>query len=123
LNKAIDAGKNKPIVVCGKKCRAKAGVNAKIPANISDDKMNFGGFDDAGEAMIIAAGIGVIGTLVGVVGSGVNNIYSTDKFNITFSSMISPTKFYDYDVNDDRAFSLEDENEFFLDLFYIYFVC
>jgi len=31
--------------------------------------------------------------------------------------------FYDYDVNDDRAFSLEDENEFFLDLFYIYFVC
>ena len=31
--------------------------------------------------------------------------------------------FYDFDVNDDRAFSLEDENEFFLDLFYIYFVC
>jgi len=31
--------------------------------------------------------------------------------------------FYDYDVNDDRAFSLEDENEFFLDFFYIYFIC
>jgi len=29
--------------------------------------------------------------------------------------------FYDYDVNDDRAFSLEDENEFMFDLFYLYF--
>jgi hypothetical protein len=31
--------------------------------------------------------------------------------------------FFDSDNNDDRFFSLEDENEFFLDLYYIYFLC
>jgi hypothetical protein len=31
--------------------------------------------------------------------------------------------FFDSDNNDDRFFSLEDENEFFMDLFYIYFLC
>jgi len=31
--------------------------------------------------------------------------------------------FYDFDNNDDRSFSLEDENEIFFDLFYAYFVC
>lgn len=31
--------------------------------------------------------------------------------------------FYDFDTKDDGAFSMEDENEFFLDLFYIYFIC
>lgn len=31
--------------------------------------------------------------------------------------------FFDYDTNDDGLYSLEDENEFFLDLFYIYFIC
>jgi len=45
-----------------------------------------------------------------------------EYFNELFFSMYG-LMFYDYDVNDDRAFSLEDENEFFLDLFYIYFVC
>jgi len=31
--------------------------------------------------------------------------------------------FYDFDNNDDRLYSLEEENEFFIDLFYIYFLC
>lgn len=31
--------------------------------------------------------------------------------------------FYDFDNNDDRSFSLEDENDLFVDLFYLYFVC
>jgi len=31
--------------------------------------------------------------------------------------------FYDFDNNDDRGYSLEEENEFFIDLFYIYFLC
>ena len=30
--------------------------------------------------------------------------------------------FYDLDVNDDKAFSLEDESDLFLDLFYLYFI-
>jgi hypothetical protein len=45
-----------------------------------------------------------------------------EYFNEIFFSM-QGLMFYDFDVNDDRAFSLEDENEFFLDLFYIYFLC
>jgi hypothetical protein len=31
--------------------------------------------------------------------------------------------FYDFDNNDDRFFSREDQQEFFLDLFFIYFIC
>lgn len=31
--------------------------------------------------------------------------------------------FYDIDVNDDRIYSLEEEHDFFFDLFYIYFLC
>lgn len=30
--------------------------------------------------------------------------------------------FFDYDVNDDRIYSLEEENDFFFDLFYLYFL-
>jgi len=45
-----------------------------------------------------------------------------EYFSEVFFSMYG-LMFYDFDVNDDRAFSLEDENDFFLDLFYIYFVC
>lgn len=30
--------------------------------------------------------------------------------------------FYDFDVNDDKAFSLEDESDLFLDFFFIYFI-
>jgi hypothetical protein len=30
--------------------------------------------------------------------------------------------FYDFDVNDDRIYSLEEEHDFFFDLFYLYFL-
>lgn len=33
------------------------------------------------------------------VGSGINTIYSSSKFNLMFSSMVCPTKLYDYDIN------------------------
>jgi len=36
--------------------------------------------------------------LVYNLSSGVNTIYSTSKYNLMFSSMISPTKLYDYDI-------------------------
>ena len=42
-------------------------------------------------------------------------------FSELFFSLYS-VLFYDIDVNDDRAFSLEDENDFFLDLFFLYFI-
>ena len=33
------------------------------------------------------------------ISSGINTIYSTDKLNIMFSSMVSPTKLYDYNID------------------------
>ena len=33
------------------------------------------------------------------IGTGINPIYHTDKLNVCFSSMIDPTKLYDYNVN------------------------
>lgn len=80
LNRAIEAGKDKPLFMCGKKCRAKAGANPKLPTNISDEKLNVAGGDDAAIAATIATGsgtlnalLGVIGTSIGVVGAGVNS--------------------------------------------------
>jgi hypothetical protein len=73
LNRAIEAGKGKKIIVCGKKCRAKAGANPKLSTNISDEKLNVAGVDDAGYAATIAAGIGTLTALVNQVGSGINN--------------------------------------------------
>jgi len=52
------------------------------------------------------------------VGDFDDDEYFSELF-VSFSSFY----FYDFDNNDDRSFSLEDESDFFLDLFYIYFVC
>jgi hypothetical protein len=80
LASAIEAGKDKKIIVCGKKCRAKAGANPKVPINIADEKLNVAGADDAVEVGTIAMGagtlnalLGVVGTAVGAVGAGVNS--------------------------------------------------
>jgi|688.fasta_scaffold403214_1 hypothetical protein len=73
LNRAIKAGKDKPLFICGKKCRAKAGANPKLPTNISDEKLNVAGVDDAGYAATIAAGLGTLTALMNQVGSGINN--------------------------------------------------
>jgi hypothetical protein len=45
-----------------------------------------------------------------------------EYFNELFFSMHS-LLFYDFDVNDDRIYSLEEEHEFVFDLFYLYFLC
>lgn len=45
-----------------------------------------------------------------------------EYFSELFASFTS-FYFYDFDNNDDRAFSLEDESDFFLDIFYLYFIC
>jgi len=47
---------------------------------------------------------------------------SDEYINELFFSYYT-VNFYDFDTKDDSAYSLEDENEFFLDLFYIYFIC
>jgi oligopeptidase B len=37
--------------------------------------------------------------LVYNISSGINTIYSTDKLNVMFSSMVSPSKLFDYNIN------------------------
>jgi hypothetical protein len=64
LNEAIKAGKGKKLLVCGKKCRAKAGSNPSV--DVSDEFVNA---VDPATASLIAAGAGVLATLIGVVGS------------------------------------------------------
>lgn len=66
LNKAIDAGKDKRTLMCGKKCRAKAGANPKLQGAYE----NGAGFDDAA---IVAAGLGVVTALTNQVGTGINS--------------------------------------------------
>jgi len=80
LSRAIQAGKDKKMFFCGKKCRAKAGANPKLSTNISDEKLNVAGGDDAAVVATIATGsgtlnalLGVIGTSIGVVGASVNS--------------------------------------------------
>lgn len=70
LASAINAGKDKRLLVCGRKCRAKAGANPTINSNISDEKLNAFGWDDAS---IIVAGGTIVATLINQIGTGRNN--------------------------------------------------
>jgi len=65
LNKAIRAGKDKKPTVCGKKCRAKAGANPKLEGAYEN-------FEPSATSLVVAGGA-VLGSLIGVVGTGVNN--------------------------------------------------
>lgn len=62
LNDAIKAGKDKKPLVCGKKCRAKAGSNPSV--DVSDEFVNA---VDPATASLVASGAGVVATLTGVV--------------------------------------------------------
>jgi hypothetical protein len=65
LNRAIDAGKDKHILVCGKKCRAKEGANPKLE----------GAYENSvtlGVAALISAGASIIAVLITQIGSGIN---------------------------------------------------
>jgi hypothetical protein len=69
IDKAVDAGKGKPIVVCGKKCRAKAGKNPQLPTDSEKDFANAVGFDDAG---LVSAALGVIAAMTKAIGDKSN---------------------------------------------------
>lgn len=64
LQSAIDAGKGKKTLACGKKCRAKAGKNPQLPTEAQSDFVNF---DPATNAALISAGGATLGTMVKVV--------------------------------------------------------
>jgi hypothetical protein len=66
LKKAIEEGKDKPVLICGKKCRAKAGANPQLPVQ-AEEYSNAGG-----TALIVGSALGVVSALVSVVGSGKN---------------------------------------------------
>ena len=57
IKRAIDAGKGKKMLACGKKCRAKAGKNPQLPTEAQSDFVNMSGGDIA---TIVAAGGGVL---------------------------------------------------------------
>lgn len=64
LRAAINAGKEKKAIVCGKKCRAAAGKNPQIPTPESDDFVN--AFDPA-TATLIGAGAVVLAAMLKIV--------------------------------------------------------
>lgn len=66
LKKAIEEGKTRPVLMCGKKCRAKVGANPQLPVQ-SEEYSNTGG-----TAIIIGSALGVISALISVIGSGKN---------------------------------------------------
>jgi hypothetical protein len=66
LQRAVDAGKTKPIIACGVKCRAKAGKNPQIK---TDEFVNFTGFDDAA---VVSAALGVIAAMTKAIGDKSN---------------------------------------------------
>ena len=70
LASAIEAGKSKKIMLCGKKCRAQAGANPKIPTS---EMLSYENFEPVVTAGIITAGGGVVATLINQVGTGVNS--------------------------------------------------
>jgi hypothetical protein len=63
LRAAINAGKEKKAIVCGKKCRAAAGKNPQIPTPESDDFVNF----DPATATLIGAGAVVLSAMLKIV--------------------------------------------------------
>lgn len=69
LERAVDAGKGKPIVMCGKKCRAKAGKNPQLPSDLEKDFVNWTGFDDAA---VVSAALSVIAAMTKAVGDKSN---------------------------------------------------
>lgn len=70
LASAIEAGKGKHMLVCGKKCRSQAGANPKLPTS---ELLSYENFEPITTAGIITAGAGVVTTLVNQVGTGVNS--------------------------------------------------
>jgi rRNA processing protein Krr1/Pno1 len=69
LRKAIDAGKGKKMLVCGKKCRAKAGKNPQLPSAEADDFVN--AVETGVTAALIAAGGGVIAGLLKITDTSI----------------------------------------------------
>jgi hypothetical protein len=77
LNKAIKAGKDKRTLVCGKKCRAKAGPNPKLEGAYENYEPI-----SIGTSALITAGATVIAALINQIGTGVNakkNYKNTEK--------------------------------------------
>ena len=49
--------------------------------------------------------------------------FDDDEYYDELIFPITSLLFFDYDVNDDRIYSLEEENDFFFDFFFLYYLC
>jgi hypothetical protein len=65
LENAIDTGKKNKPLLCGKKCRAKAGKNPPLP---TPDQAEFCNFGDPATVGLISAGLGTLTALIQAVG-------------------------------------------------------
>lgn len=71
LQRAIDKGKSKKVMACGKKCRAKAGENPQLPPDSQSDFVNFCA-EPATCSAAIAAAATVTATIVKSIGDKSN---------------------------------------------------
>ena len=72
LDLAISIGEKKKPLICGKKCRAKAGKNPQAPSNSQSDFVSATGVEEGGTVALVAAGAPVVASLVGFVASKSN---------------------------------------------------
>ncbi len=70
LNRAINAGKDKRVFVCGRKCRARAGANPTIP---SEETLSYVNLTPQQWVGLIVAGGTIIAALINQVGTGRNS--------------------------------------------------
>lgn len=79
LENAIEKGKNKKILACGKKCRASVGKNPQLPKEAQSDFVNF---DPTTNAALIAAGGTVLATMIATVSNKSNYKSQIELANI-----------------------------------------
>lgn len=72
LDLAISIGEKKKPLMCGKKCRAKAGKNPQLPQSAKTDFVNTTGAEAPATVALVAAGAPVVSSLVAFVASKSN---------------------------------------------------
>lgn len=79
LENAVEKGKNKKILVCGKKCRASVGKNPQLPTEAQSDFVNF---EPTTNAALIAAGGTILATMIATVSNQSNYKSQIELANI-----------------------------------------
>jgi len=105
---AIRAGQNKPMFLCGMKCRAKAGKNPQLPSDASSDFVNVAGADDAGIAAMIASGAKTAATILTSVTAIIGGLSKFRKVDSELNQKEKEEKAIDATMTDqERKISME----------------